>query len=94
MAESVLQQVGASKSILSALQNRPGLANVSTHERLRLQQALRVTSLGSQDMGRIAESIHDAGFQPSDLIALLDTIADVVSSKVVAPLAKVARTWC
>ena len=92
MAESILQQVGASKSILAALQNRPGLEKVSSHERLRLQQVLRATSLGTQDMGRIAGSIQDAGFQPSDLSALLDTVADVVSSKVVAPLAKVART--
>ena len=85
MAEPVLCQLGACKSILSALRGRPGHGKVSSAERHRLQSSLRMVALGSLDLARIAEGVLGAGFQPDDEAALLDTIAE---GAVQAPLAK------
>jgi len=92
MAEAILAQVGSCKSILTALNGRPGVAKVSEQEGRRLQQALRCTAVANDDMGRIAHAIKEAGFQEGDEQALLDVVADVASSRVSAPCAKMQRT--
>jgi len=92
MAEAILAQVGSCKSILTALNGRPGVAKVSEQEGRRLQQALRCTAVANDDMGRIAHAIKEAAFQEGDEQALLDVVADVASSRVSAPCAKMQRT--
>ena len=88
----MLCQLGASKSILSALRGRPGHGKVSSAERHRLQSSLRMVALGSLDLARIAEGVLGAGFQPDDEAALLDTIAEGAGQAVQAPLAKAGRS--
>ena len=92
MAEPVLCQLGACKSILSALRGRPGHGKVSSAERHRLQSSLRMVALGSLDLDRMAEGVFCAGFQPDDEAALLDAIPEGAGQAVQAPLAKAGRS--
>ena len=80
MADGILQQLGSCKSLLSALQGRPGFSKASSAETLRLQTSLRVASLSTADLGKIAEGIVDVGFTPEDTATILDTLADVAGS--------------
>ena len=92
MAEAILQKLGACKSLLSALSNRPGYGKASAIEAQRVQALLRASPLGTEDMGKVAEAIQAAGFAESDAAAILDTVADSVSSGGMAqPVGKVPR---
>lgn len=92
MAEAVLCQLGACKSILSALKGRPGHGKVSAAERCRLQSSLRMVALGSLDLARIIEASQSAGFAAEDEDLLLDTLAQAAAHGAPAPLEKHARS--
>ena len=91
MAEAILQKLGACKNLLSALSSRPGYGKTSSVEAQRAQALLRVTPLGTEDMGKVAEAIQTAGFAEADAAALLDTLADLAGSGEAEPVLKARR---
>ena len=91
MAEAILQKLGACKNLLSALSSRPGYGKTSSVEAQRAQALLRVTPLGTEDMGKVAEAIQTAGFAEADAAAILDTLADLAGSGEAEPVLKARR---
>ena len=93
--ETLLRQVAASTSLLSALQGRPGHAKASQSERLRLQGLLAQTrGLRSSQLGPTAEAVQRAGYCPEDEAIILDMIADLTSASTPAPPAAPSNRSC
>ena len=91
MADAILQKLGACKSLLSALHQRPGFDKTSSIEAQRVQALLRVSPLGTEDLGKVAEAIQSAGFADADAAAILDTVADLAGSGGAQPVLKAKR---
>lgn len=86
MAEQLLQQAAASKSLLGALRLRPGFERASAAEATRLLQLLRATSTTSAQLAALTTVITDSGFNGPDEAALLDAVADLLSGQQGRPL--------
>ena len=76
MADAILQQLGACKSLLAAMRGHSGYGKASAAESQRAKVLLRMTALNTSDMGKIAGAIKDAGFAAEDEAALIDTLAE------------------
>lgn len=81
----IAKHVAASAALLNVLQGRPGFAEASRTERLRLQ-GLICGSRGLQtaELAAIAQAVQEAPFEDGDRAGLLDTVASAAT----APLAR------
>ena len=91
MAQAILDQLGACRSLMQALQGRPGFAAASSAEGSHFVATLRTVALTTQEMGGIATAIQAAGFAPADENAALDALADA-SRNSPQPVTKPKRT--
>ena len=73
MAEQLLAQTAAAKSLLAALRSRPAFAATSAAEATRLTQIFGAVQLTSAELAQFATNVKDAGFSPNDEGDLLDT---------------------
>jgi len=96
MAEAVLAQALASKSILQAMAGRGVFRKVSAAERMKLTSLLQGSRLNSEEMASILKVVLSAGFDHDDLNELIDTVGGCMSAtsgaKSAGPVMKAERT--
>ena len=91
MAEVILAEALASKSLLQAMAGRPVFRKVSATEKTKLVSHLKGSKLSSTDMASILKVIFSSGFADEDQNELIDAIGGCVSAPAMS-LAKVQRT--
>jgi hypothetical protein len=94
MAEHLLAQVGASRSILTALKGRPGFTKVSCAEKTKLCNALQQIPLSSTELAQVLDAVMTVDFAAEDTALVVDTIADILGQQgsAAAPMAKANRS--
>ena len=90
MADNILEQISASRSILGALNGRASLSKVSKSEKERIIASLQSCAIATTSLGRIAEAIQKAGFLDEDQGVLLDAVAEKATTS--GPPQKMMRT--
>jgi hypothetical protein len=91
--EALLAQLGASRSILTALQGRPAFGKVSSAEKLKLHNALHQVPLSSVELAQVLDAVVKVGFAAEDITSIVDTIADILGQQgTTAPMAKACRS--
>jgi len=85
MAEAVLAQALASKSILQAMAGRAVFRKVSSAEKVKLTSLLNGSKLTSEEMASILKVVLSAGFDHDDQNELIDTVGGCMCATSAGP---------
>ena len=85
MAEAILRQLGASRSILQALGGNVAFHKASAAEARKVKQALLSVALQSVELAQVVTAINEVGFAADDLASLLEVIAEAAIGQPAAP---------